>query len=124
MMEPTNARERDDSSGAWQLYSAREGCVAVERHARAVLVVVARMLANPVQQVALAEHDDVVESLSAWRAHESLRASILPRRPRSDPNLLDAEVVDPGIEPGAVDPALTGNLSRRDLRTVLQAETA
>ena len=61
MMKPTHASKRDDSSAAWHLYSARDGCVALQGHVRTVLVVVAHMLPDQTQQVSLSEHDDVIE---------------------------------------------------------------
>ena len=61
-MEPTHATKPDDSSAAWHLYSARDGCVAVERHVRTVLVVVEHMLLDQTQPVSLSPR---VEQLSA-----------------------------------------------------------
>jgi hypothetical protein len=62
------------------------------------------VLFDQAHQVALAGHDDVVEQFAAWSLHRALGVTLLPRRPRSDPNLLDAEVIGADIERAAADP--------------------
>jgi hypothetical protein len=44
---------------------ARDWRVAPERHVRSVLVAIGRMLPDQTEQVALTEHDHVVEQLAA-----------------------------------------------------------
>jgi hypothetical protein len=64
MVDASHARERNHGPVARWLDGTRHGCVAVQRHVRAILVVVARVLPDQVQQVPLAEHDHVVKHLA------------------------------------------------------------
>ena len=54
MVKAGNPREGDDATGVRRFDSARERRVSVERHVRAVLVVVSSVRSNQSQQVALA----------------------------------------------------------------------
>ena len=64
--------------------------IAGERHTGSVLVAVGDMLADQAEQMPLPEHDDVVEQFSAQRADPPLGESVLPRRARRGPELLNA----------------------------------
>ena len=79
MMEAADARQRDNLTGARRFDRAHDRRVAVERHVRAVRVVVSDVLADQAKQVPFAEHDHVVEQLAAQRPHESFRVPVLPR---------------------------------------------
>jgi hypothetical protein len=70
-MEPTDAWKGDDLAplGGW---TARHRSVAIERHVRSVLVAIGRVLPHQTEQVALAEHDHVVEQLAAQSPDEAL----------------------------------------------------
>ena len=65
MIEPASPGKGHELSLAGRFQNARDRCVTVERHARAILAVVARVLFEQTQQVAFPEHDDVVEELTA-----------------------------------------------------------
>jgi hypothetical protein len=90
---------------------ARDGRVAIERHVRSVLVAIGRVLLDQAEQVALTEHDHVVEQLAAQSPHEALSAPLLPRRSRSDDELLDAQVSHACVEQRPVDAVVVSNLS-------------
>jgi len=64
MVDASDARERNHGPVAWRFDGARHGCVAVQPHMRTVLVVVAHVLSDQVQQVPLAEHNHVVKQLA------------------------------------------------------------
>ena len=57
--------------------------------ARAVVVFHVRQQNMP--QVSLADHHDMVEAFPADRANQPLRVSILPRRPRGNGLIADAQ---------------------------------
>jgi hypothetical protein len=58
----------------------------------------------------------VIEELAATGSDEALGVAVLPRRPRCDLQLLDADVVDAGVEDRPVDPiAVTDEASRHEL---------
>ncbi len=77
--------------------------VAAERHVRAVLVVVANVLAQDSTQVVLSENDHVVDDVPTRASDPSFRETVLPWGARRRPELLQAEVVDAPIERGAED---------------------
>src|SRR5450631_1684667 len=53
--------------------------------------------------MALAEHDDVVETLTADRSYQALEEGVLPRRARGAHDLLDVHTCEPVAEGRAVD---------------------
>jgi hypothetical protein len=65
VVQPADARKRDDPATARRLDGARVGRVAIERHVRSVLVVIGDMLADQAQQMPLPKHDDVIEQLAS-----------------------------------------------------------
>ena len=64
MVKAGNPRESDDATGVRRFDSPRNRRVSVERHVRAVLIVVSSVRPNQSQQVALAEDNDMVEYLT------------------------------------------------------------
>jgi hypothetical protein len=104
MVKARNPRDSDDATSVRQFDSPRDRRVSVERHVRAVLVVVSSVRSNQSQQVALAQDDDMVEYLTPERTDEPLRVSFLPGRPGRGFELADAETTHTPIERGAVDP--------------------
>jgi hypothetical protein len=100
MVKAGNPRECDDGTSVRQFDSPRDRRVSVERHVRAVLVVVSSVRSNQSQQVALAEDDDMVEYLTPERTDEPLRVSVLPGRPGRGLELADAETIHTPIDRG------------------------
>ncbi len=76
MVKTGNPRESDDATGVRRFDSPRDRRVSVERHVRAVLVVVSSVRSNQSQHVALAEDDHMVEHLTPERTDEPLRVSV------------------------------------------------
>ena len=65
---------------------------------RSIAIVVSDVLANETEQMSFTQYDDVVEKLATQDPDASFGESVLPGRPRRDPNLLDAQVVDARVE--------------------------
>ncbi len=82
MVKPTDAGQRDHVAGLGALGRTPGGCVAVERHARPVVVVEADVVPHEPKEVALAEDDDMIEQLAPHRPDEPLGEAVLPRRAR------------------------------------------
>jgi hypothetical protein len=76
--------------------------------------------------VPLAEDDDVIEQLAPDGAHEPLSETVLPRRPRRDPDLLEIHGGEPLVEQDAEDPiaitddALGDDIGRHSLDHLLR----
>jgi len=95
VVQAADPRQGDDAAHVRRFRGARDRRIAAERHMGSVLVVVDDMLVDQAEQMPLPEHDDVIEQLSAQRAYPPLGESVLPRRARRDPELLDAQIVHP-----------------------------
>jgi hypothetical protein len=54
-------------------------------------IVIGHVGAQEPAEVAFIEHEDVVEALAAQGPDQTFDIGILPRRPRGDPHLLDAQ---------------------------------
>ena len=89
----------DDPPRTRRFHGPPAGRVAVERHVRAILVVVGDVVANQTQQMPRTEHEHVVEQLASQRAHEPFGEAVLPRRPGRDTELSNAEMLDSRVEP-------------------------
>ena len=61
VMKSANSRKGHDTAAARRLNGARYRRIALERHVRAVLVVVRDMSSHEAEQMTLAEDDDVVQ---------------------------------------------------------------
>jgi len=64
----------------------------VQRPVRAVLMIIAEVIPEPLSQVVLVEHDHVVETFAADRADQALDAGILPGRAWRHELLFQSEV--------------------------------
>lgn len=104
MVEPSDARKRDDVAVLGPLHRSPGGRIAVERHVGPVVVVEPDVVASEPEQVPLVEDDDVVEQLAADRSDEALGEAVLPGRSRHDPELLEPHAGEPLVEHGAEDP--------------------
>ena len=65
MVQAADPRDSDHLPELPRLDIARDRCVAVEAHVRAVAVVIAGVLADQVQEMTLPEHDHVFKQLSS-----------------------------------------------------------
>ncbi len=65
MVKACDTGQGNDGDTADRLDRARSRRVPVERHVRAVLVVVARVLSDQAKQVAFTEHDHVIQKLAS-----------------------------------------------------------
>ena len=61
VMKSANSRKGHDTAATRRLNGARNRRIALERHVRAVLVVVRDMSSHEAEQMTLAEDDDVVQ---------------------------------------------------------------
>jgi len=86
MMESADAPKSDHRAGLFD--GPTHGRVAAKGHVRAIVM-------------PLAEHDQVIEQLSAQCADPSFGETVLPRRARSDSKLAQAESFDSSVEHGA-----------------------
>jgi hypothetical protein len=103
VVQAADTRQGDDVPFSRWFGSAPGRCVAAQRHVGPVLVVVGDVLPNQAEQMSLSKHDDAIQQFAAQGADPSLGESVLPRRPRRDPQLAHAEVVHAGVEYGAED---------------------
>jgi hypothetical protein len=78
VVEPTDTRERYDAAGLRRLNLALRGGVRVQGHVRQVGVIVAEVLSEDSSKMLLVENDDVADTLSTYRADDSLNVRILP----------------------------------------------
>jgi hypothetical protein len=92
----------DDSALLGRLDAPLQRGVVRERLMRARGVVVVEVFGEDPDQVGLAEHDDVVEALSADRANDSLDERVLPKRPWRDHDLFDSQVPETLLEVASV----------------------
>ena len=65
MVKACDTGHGNDGATADRRGRARSRRVPVERHVRAVLVVVARVLSDQAEQVAFTEHDQVIQKLAS-----------------------------------------------------------
>src|ERR1035441_7574308 len=67
------------------------------------LVIVGKVGGQDATEMAFIENDDVVKTLSAYRAHKALNIGILPRRPGCREDFLDGEALNTTAEVVTVD---------------------
>ena len=113
MVKPTDARQRDHAALFHVLDLAAVRGVAVERHVWSILVVIGCVLADQVEQMAFTKHNHVIEQFATQRAEPSFGVSVLPRRTRSNLELLYAQVFDARVEGGTVNAIAVSNQLRR-----------
>jgi hypothetical protein len=78
MVQAADARKSDHFPELPRLDLARDRRVPVEAHVRAVLIVVAGVPADQVEEITIPEHDHVIEQLSTKGAYPPFRVSVLP----------------------------------------------
>jgi|HubBroStandDraft_3_1064219.scaffolds.fasta_scaffold743138_1 hypothetical protein len=78
MVQAADARKSDHLPELPRLDLAPDRRVAVEAHVRAVVVVVAGVLADQVEEMTLPEHDHMIKQLSTKGTHPPFRVSVLP----------------------------------------------
>ncbi len=82
MVQSADARQGDDlGAGQGPSFGLPAAWGVADRRVDALSVVVVDVLAEKTSQMALAEHDYVVEKLSANAAHGALSYPVLPRVP-------------------------------------------
>src|SRR5215471_9341674 len=79
MMQAADFGNRDNRAEFWGLNWPSVGGILVEREVSARPVIVHEVAGEDAVQVAFAEHEDVIEALSADRADEPLWERVLPR---------------------------------------------
>ena len=79
MMQPADGGQGHDASRLNGRHGARLRRILHEREVRARAVVVVDVGAKEASQMSLVEHDDVVETLAAYRADQAFHVWILPR---------------------------------------------
>src|ERR1700733_7044343 len=103
-MKPAESRKCDDVPSVRSLHFASGRSIAAERHVGPVDIVVFCILANAPSEMALAKNDHVVGEPAPERSDKPLGEAVLPRRPRCNPQLPNAEVVHSSIECPPEDP--------------------
>ena len=89
MVQPAkNGRGEDVTVAAFD--AARYRRVTREGLVRAMVVVVLRVLAKDLEEMGLAESDDVVRALTADGADQSLDEWVLPGRPAGTDNVVNS----------------------------------
>ena len=66
MMQPAGLRDGKHVPSVGRFYFTRQRRIAIERHVRSRVVVVVKVLAHDAFQVPLAEHDDMIDTFSAY----------------------------------------------------------
>jgi hypothetical protein len=89
VVQAADLGELHDLPRGWELDRSEVGCVLGEREMGARLMVVREVSDQDAAEVALAEHEYVVQALAPDRADEALCERVLPRAVRGRENLLD-----------------------------------
>jgi hypothetical protein len=90
MMEATDFTDGDNLAQLRRLDRSPVRCIFGEGEVRSGAVVIAEVASQDVTQVALAEDDDVAETVAANRADQAFGKRILPRTLSGREDLLDA----------------------------------
>ena len=114
MVKSSDAWKSDDGADLARLDGAADRSVSIEGHVRSVRVEIGHVVADYPQEMPLAEHDDVIEELSAQRSHPAFGETILPRRARRDPKLSNPQSADACVEHRTEDRIAIANKSLRD----------
>jgi len=101
-MQPAKNGRRDDVTIA-AFGAARYRWVTREGLVWALVVVVLRVLAKDLEEMVLAESEDVVRALTADRADQALHECVLPRRPGGTDDLLDPHLANGLAKQCAID---------------------
>ena len=102
-MQSAHFRERDDATLRRRLNTPRRRRVLLQGEMCSRPMIIAEMRGQQTSQMALAEDDDVVQTLAPDGSYQSLRIRILPGASRSGDHLADAHAGDPAPEHVAVD---------------------
>jgi len=78
MMEATQQGQGDDVALFGWFHGPRFRSVLVQRSVRAVLMIIAKVVREPLLQVVLVEHDNMVEAFAADGTDHSFDEGILP----------------------------------------------
>jgi hypothetical protein len=87
-------RGRDNAPAAGRFQASRDRSVAIKGEMSSRLVMVVEIGAKDAHEMALAEHDDAVQTFSADGSDQAFHIRILPGRLRRDYDLFDAHVSD------------------------------
>lgn len=89
-MEAADLGERHDAATIGKAASSRDGRVLVQGEVCSRLVVIGEVGSEDPAEMPFVQDDDMVQALSADRADQSFDVAVLPRRSRSNRNILDA----------------------------------
>jgi hypothetical protein len=78
MVQTSQQRQRDDVALFGWFHGPRFRSVLVQRSVRAVLMIIAKVVREPLSQVVLVEHDHLVEAFAADGSDQALDEGILP----------------------------------------------
>ncbi len=102
-MQAADLGDRHDGTDRRRLNGPRDRGIPLQGEMRPGLVVVADVSAEDLSELILAEDDQVVQALPAYRPDDFLGVWVLPGGLRGSDDLLDAQPRDPVTEPIAVD---------------------
>jgi hypothetical protein len=102
-LKATDIRKLDDFPEFARPHRAMLGGVHLQRLMNSPPVIEVDVAQQTSAQVALMQDDDVVQTLAAQGADQSLGVRILPRAPRRRGHLFDPQASHTPAEPGAVD---------------------
>jgi hypothetical protein len=99
----------------WRFDRAGERTILVEGSVAAILVIISQVISENLAEVLPTEDDDVVQTFAANRANDSFDHGILPRRPRGNEFLFQAQGFDSTREIRAIDGIpISEQIMRRD----------
>ena len=103
-MQPTDHRDRVHTAALPWLDFSFYWSVAIKGKVCSRLVIIVQVRSQYSPEVSLVQNDDMINALTPNRTNESLNVGILPRRPWSSQNFLDAHVADAPLKHVAIDP--------------------
>ena len=90
-MKTAEEWDRNDFALIWRFSTTATRCITIEPLVRAMLVIVLKILGQDSIQVSFAQHNDMIETLSADRTDDALRVRILPGAVIGRSDFFDAE---------------------------------
>ena len=94
MMQTTHFWYLPHETEFWRVHGPRERSVHVQRSMRPKMVVIRKVAGQEACEMPLMEDDDVVQTLPTDAPDQAFDIGILPWRPWSDDDFLDAHVLD------------------------------